>query len=359
MSVQVTHDDTIVINISLAPVTRARQSFTTLLILGDKANGTTLGGDRVRTYSSFAEVQADDSEIGDAVMEMARMAFLQRNRRPQRIKIGYVDTGAVPSGESYAEALAKVSAIDDDWFGVVIESRTAADIVAVAQAVEQRQRLFVFQSADPDWLTSGTPSDFSAIEGYQNTIGLYHDASTAKHDAAWAASRLAFDPDVISAPWEARIQGGVALTTPLSTTQLQHLRANNMNVALPFGSYDHYIDPGVTLEGRPIYEMVTAYWFYYRLRDRVADMKVEASDRGEKIVVAAQGQTMVRSCAETQLALGVAAGHFVEGETEAWAEDITPSDLSSRQIRIGARAQNAVSGRKFIFDVAFDVQPLE
>lgn len=358
MSVQVTHDDTIIINISLAAVPRARQSFTNVLILGDEANGTTLDGDRVRTYTSFQQVEADKAFIGPEVLEMARVAFLQSNRKPRLIKIGRVDTGGSPA-ETYADGLAAVSAVDDDWFGVVIESRLAADIVPVAQAVEQLKRLFIFQSGDGDWLGSAYPAAFEAIEGYQNSILVYHDDATAKHDVGWMASRLAFDPDSYSAPWEARIQGGKRLTTPLTATQLQNLRNNNANVALPFGGYDHYIDPGVTLEGRPIYEMVTAYWFYYRLRDRVADMKVKASDRGEKIVLAVQGQTMVRSCAETQLTLGVGAGHFVEGQTEAWADPLTDSDFLARRINVGARAQFAVSGRQFDFDVTFDILPIE
>lgn len=356
MTVQITHDDLIKINIQLAPVPMQSASFTTLLLLCDEADGTTLGGDRVRVYQSFTEVDADKSVLGAKAIAMAQAAFSQRSRRPDRIKIGRVDTG---NGESYADGLAAVSSVDNDWFGVCVDSRAVADQLAVAAVVETKHRIFVFQSSDSDWKGSTFPSAYSAVSGARNSGVVYHDTDSVWHDVRWAASRLAWNPDETSASWEAAIAGGTDLAAGLSSTELLNLRDNNANVALPFGSSPHFMDPGCNLEGRAFYEVVTAYWFHDRLQRRIADMKVATSERGAKLGMDPTGLALVQSQIETQFALGVLAGHFVEGQTEVVMQPITDSDLAARRIRARGRAQFLVSGRVFEFDFNFDAQPLE
>lgn len=349
------HLDNISISITLDPLAAAQASFTTLLIVADEANGTTLGGDRVRSYASLAGVQtdADAGEVGTAILAAATAAFAQRPR-PSVIKIGRVDTVGL---ESYTDALTAIKAVDADYYGICIESRTAADVALVAAAVQAEDRLFIHQSGDADWRTAGYPAALSALEGDEHTAGIYHDDAAEWADVAWAAGRLAFDPDTRSAPWDAGVAGVTAYTTAPTDTEKAALDGNDMNHGLPYGGVDFFVDPGVNHNGRPIYEIITSHWFAARLRERVATLKTVLSARGEKVPMTAAGQALIRSEIETQFAIGVSGGHFVSYETTA--EAITAADLAAQRMRFTGRAQDAVSGRIFDFDFNFSTTALE
>ena len=62
---------------------------------------------------------------------------------------------------------------------------------------------------------------------------MYHTTDAQWNDVAWACNRLAFDPDTISAPFDAGVQGVNALSPAPTATEAGHLDDNEANHGLP------------------------------------------------------------------------------------------------------------------------------
>jgi hypothetical protein len=339
-----THDTNITINISLEAAPPTLFGFN-VMVVGESAMS-----DRVRSYASAGEVDAD-SDLSTAQKDALKVAFAQVPR-PGLVKFGKKVGGGSP--ESWTDALTAIEAADPNWYGLAIESRTSADLVAAAGWVETRTKLFVGQSADSGWLTTGVPAAFSTITSNERTAIIFHDEATEYADIAWLAARLVFDPDTFSVPWDTQIRGVAAYTSALTTGQRGFVLENNANAMLPYGSVETFVDPGVNISGRTIDEIVTADWFKLRLESKIAQAKINASARGEKIPLGRVGVSILRPLVEAQFSEGIAAGHFVEGQTEVTFIAPTQTDIDNRRIRATGRAQLTVGAR--IFDFAFNFQ---
>jgi len=350
------HNDTITITILLDAAPLVAAGFGNVLLLVDLATNS-LNGSRVVTYASAAEASADQAAgyISAGTLAAVNVAFSQRPQ-PTRFKVGYVD---IVGGESYSDGLSSVESLDADFYGICINSRSDADILSVSAAAEAMNRVFMFQSADSDWLTAGgLPPALTALDSRDRSVGIWHDTASEWSDVAWIVNRLAFDPDVISATWNAAPKSVTAYSTNLTQAQKDFADVNNINLGLEFGPETFYIDAGGTMTGRPVYEIETADWFETRLQEAVITQKVNYAARGEKIQVAAPGQALLKSLIDSQFDIGVAAGHFVDGQTESTMLEITAADLAAQRIRGSGRAQIAVDGRIFDFTFNFGRTPL-
>jgi len=188
----------------------------------------------------------------------------------------------------------------------------------------------VAQSADSSWLDSGVPSGFSTIASNERTAVIYHDTAAQAADLAWLVSRLVFDPDSTSAPWEGQVRGLTAYATALTAAQRDFVAGNHANAVLPFSSATLYASPGISLNNRSIYEIVTADWFAARIGEDIASTKLQYTARGQKIIIDATGQALVKAILTTRLQQGEQAGHFATGQTRATMPAITSGDLSAK-----------------------------
>ncbi len=98
--------------------------------------------------------------------------------------------------------------------------------------------------------------------------------------------------------------------------------------------------------------------FETRLQELVVNTKLSYALRGDKIILDESGKTLIKGLIDTQFALGVAAKHFVPGQTASQIEDITAADLAARRIRGKGQAQIAVDGRLFGFIFNFGRTPI-
>lgn len=335
-----TNNDLNTQTISLEPQPTAAASFTTLLYLVDEAGGSDLGGDRVRSYSTNAAAQAD-ADLSAAVKAALAKMFGQPSH-PAVIKVGRVDTGAL---EGYDDGLAAVIAVDPDFFGVVLDSRTDQDIEDLGVAVQalDTKRIMFFQSSSADVLTASHPAGLADIEGLEQVVGIYHDEDTVYAAEAWAAYGLSADPDVQSGTWLRSLSGIAALTTGLTETQRGHARTNRFNLPLPYGSATSFVAEGVNMAGRPIDQLVTTSWFIARVGETMADLRLKASARGDKITVDAVGQALAYTAVNQWLLRGegLDSPHFQPGQTRATLPVITDADRTARQIRVQVAASFA------------------
>ena len=352
------HLDNIVINISLDSPPSTGVDFFFPLLIADQATGTTLNGDRVRTYSDPLDLSTDETAgfLSAAIAQAGRDA-LSQIPRPSRIKIGRRDSGG---GESYPDAFTEIRLIDDAFYTTAIESRADADILLMGAAIEPvRRKLSVSQSDETTFKTSGFPAGLAAIDGNERTIICWHEDDTEFMDFAYTANRLAFDPNLRSVPWAAGVKAVESYATALTQGEKDFLDANKANNGLAFGGEPFYVDPGVTASGRPIYEIVTADWFEASLQTRVASLKASRSAKGQKVPVDGTGQGLMLNIVNSFLDQGEAAGHFVAGSArEVLPVPITDADRAAQRMRFTGQAQLSVDGRLFTFDLVFTRNPI-
>lgn len=343
------------INIIFAPSPPSRLSFTTPLLVVDKATNTL--GARVVSFASAATAAAalTGGTISATTAAWLTAAFSQIPT-PRSIKVAFHDTAAT---ETLSACLAAIEALDTNWYGTAIYSRVAADIAAWGVLIEARKKIFVAQSGDASWLDAGIPAGLSAIAAYERTAVVYHDAATAAADLCWLVSRLVWDPDEKSAGWEGQVRGVAALTTGITLAQRDFIEANDANVGLPFSSADVYVSPGTVMSGRAIYEIVSGDWLAARLSEDFANAKLTLTSRGEKWIVDATGQVRGLGIIAGRLSQGERVSHFPVGQTRATAEDITDQDELDRKLRFKAEAQIAGDARLFDVNVYLQPSPLQ
>lgn len=339
-----THEPTTVqINVFLASLPPPRQAFgAPLLIVTDVGNG--LGGAVVATYSSSQDVATAlaASEITAQTADFVNTAFAQQPR-PSQVLV----TAAAASGYELAYAAARAS--NDSFYGVALDTVLAADVLEVSAAVEtDAEKFFVAMSDDADWLTAGVPAAYSAMAGRERTAVIYHDITTEPAALAWLAARLGVaNPDSRSAPWTGRLREILPYTTAITGGQRDLALANQANILLPFGTAPVYLKDGENISGRPVYEILTGDWYRARVREDLIAAKLNADDRGEKIIVGtigqtnSPGQTLVQSILEGRAAQGETASHFVTGQTRVTMNEITQDDIDNRRIRADVEAQIA------------------
>lgn len=374
----VSHLDNLTINIFLENAPAPVRGFSNVLLLVDEADSNPLdGSSRFLTFTKPSDATAafDASQINSTVRDTVLVMFGQ-DVVPPAILVGRVDTGGA---ETYPDGLDACLAEGGDFYGIVTDLRETADAaiqIALSTHVEtafDRSALLCLQvgSGTTDWVAAGTtypagPPDWDPIDGYERTILIYHDDEGEFADAAYMANRLAADPDVVSAPWDAGIQLVGGFTTALTSTTKANLYnesngGRRVNIGLPYGDEDFFVDPGKNIAsglGRPIYEMVTRDWFEARLQERIALLKTRESARFRKITIDTVGQGKVLSVIDALL------NQAQEGDSphliasRATAETITQADIDAQRLRFTVQGQFASSARLFEFDVYFTRTPL-
>ena len=298
------------------------------------------------TYTSYADAVADEDAgyISATTLAALRDVFSQ-STVPEQIHVAAVDlassSGSIP--DTYALVIASMITAGLDFYCVVIQDRDLADIDTVADYIEalasERPYIFVAQSQDADWKTSGLPAAVSGIAGYERTAVVYHDTSGEHNDLVWAGKVLAFDPDEHSAPWNTPLNS-VAALAEITSAQKAFLRANYANYGGRLNSnYPFYMDAGVNISGRPMSEIVSADWFAIRCQEGLASLLGDRTNRGQKLPVNAVGVRLVEAVCRGVYDRGVTAGHFEPDQflftspTINSDGTISSADLTAQRIR--------------------------
>lgn len=352
------HSSIISFTTTLSPNPPGRVGFGKVLLLVPKASNS-LNSATTLEVASYAEAQAAQTAgyISSTTLARLQVAFSQ-TPRPSAVKVGNVDLAA-GTPETYAAAFSRILAVTNDFYMVVIDSRDATEIDALADAVEaDNTKQFLFVDEDASWLDSGVATGFSGITSYLRTSGIWHDVSTAYPDLALACGRLAFDPDEKSVDWKQQLVGVANITDALTAAERGFILSNKLNVGLPFGSQTNFLFPGQSISGRAIYEVLSADWFRARVQEDVADLYARAAAFGDKIIVGPEGQAQVLAILEARLAHGVRAKHFLQGQTRATALSVTQADLDAKRLRFTAEAQVAQSANALVFNFYLQNEPL-
>jgi len=350
------HSPTISITVTLDANPGTPLGFGTPTYLVDKATNS-LDGDTFIEYSgasALADATADQVAgfISAATLAAATTAFAQP-RKVTAFRVANVDIAAA---QTYSQALAALTALGLPIWLVLMDSRTAALQVALSATIEGLPYFLILQSSDADWLTTGIPAAYSTIEDNERTAVIFHDNAAIWADVGWGCNRAAFNPDLPSqgsVQWEAPLSGVTAYTTALTATQTVFAKGNNCAVLGTMGPSTSFVDPGVNLAGRGIYEVLTADWFGVRLREAMEALVVQQAGRGRKIILSPTGQAMVLAVAQQVVDVATSARHLVEGQVLLDTPPLTAADLDARRITLTGEGQIAGSARLFVFDLYF------
>ena len=129
-----------------------------------------------------------------------------------------------------ATDLAAILNEDSDWYGLAIDSTSAAEIVAAAAWVEANGKLAVFDSSDYDIIATGSGDVGSTLKtsAYARSAIMFSGNSTQSYaSAAWLGNRFPFDPG--SDTWMFKTLKGVPVTV-LTDSQMGYALGKNVNV---------------------------------------------------------------------------------------------------------------------------------
>jgi len=224
-------------------------------------------------------------------------------------------------------------AADAEWYGLVIDSVGAAEIlIAASWAEAQDAMLFFATTQDADCLGSSATDVCTQLMAatLQRTIPLWHHRGAEQYAcAAWAGKMLPKAPG--SANWANKSLSLVDMS-PLDDTARGHLRAKNCN---------YYVSVkriGFTLDGRASggrYADIThgLDWFEARLQERIVAMFAN----NDKVPYTDAGIQLCRSQVDAQILSGITAT-IVDPAQEWWTSapavaTVDPNDKAARLLR--------------------------
>lgn len=335
----------ITVTVNLDSPAAQQAGFNVLYIVPLAANS--LNSAAYVAYTSYSDAVADNTAgyISATTLQALSDVFSQANV-PATIYVASVD---LVGGDAYTDTVTAMLAEGDlSFYAICVQDRTDAVITAVSAQVEALsvQKLFVCQSDDADWKTSGLPSGLTALDGRERTAVVYQSTDGEHNDLVYAADRLSFSPDDASVPWNGNHLKEVAANSTISSTEAAFLVANNANYGARVTSVSTFVMyPGYNQNGRQIAELVSADWFAIRLKERLDARFTERATRGQKWPVNATGVALVEAEMRALYAQGVQAGHFEADQFSFTSPTInadgtiSAADITAQRIRATANIQ--------------------
>lgn len=282
-----------IVNVTITRETRAvsQQGFGTVLIVGPNPTF-----DRIKYYSgstALTDLAADLTGGSAAAEYLAAALLMSQSPKPVMFAVGRKKSGDA----SYADALAEIQAVDDDWYGVLITSRTQSDVLSAAGWVEASEspKIMGTASAEADLIgktlaeevsvPSSTPYKIKAL-GYVRTFCFYHaSAATVYIEAAAFGKVVTQDPGSYTLKFKSF--SGVT-SDDLNPTQAKNAHDKYCNTYEPVGGVD-IVQDGWVSGAEFLDVMIFVDWLQARITERVYSKlvnlpKVPFTDAGVAVI---------------------------------------------------------------------------
>jgi len=250
-----------VVNISITreTVVVPQAGFGVPLIMGDLAETFNEGypagwTTRYAEYGSLAEMGPAPGAgytVTNAIY-MAATEIFSQNPRPEKLAVGYYDSGAA---ETFTTGIALVVAESNAWWGLLVTDRTdgnAGDAWEAAQWVQSNKKFLL--NANDDINIKGSAVEATSLaalaraNSYDRTSILYHSGAAATQtaagwpDAAWFGRVLPTDPG--SATWAMMPLVGITADDALTSGERTIIDDKGANL------YNSILGSSVTRNGR-------------------------------------------------------------------------------------------------------------
>lgn len=211
------------------------------------------------------------------------------------------------TSEDHVDALDAILLEDNDWYGLVIIDRTAANVEDVAAWAEANTKLFSTASADPNIINQTLSADTTSIaalfklSSLDRTLVIYHpDAATTYPDAGYLGGLLARTPGSYTGMFKA-IKG--ATVTNLTSTQSKNALDKNCNVHQLIGGVN-MVRNGTVASGEYIDVIHFIDWFDARMTEGIFGLLA----RSAKVPYTPEGLVAIQGEMEKVGTAGIDAG---------------------------------------------------
>lgn len=185
------------------------------------------------------------------------------------------------------EDLTEIALFDNDWYGLILCDRDAADVELAAEYIEANEKIFGTVTEDPNCLTSASTDIGSILQdlNYDRTFVIYNEDSDDYAEAAWMG--LMFPAETGSETWNFKQVSGVVASV-LTTTQRNYLKSKNINWFEEYSGYD-IMQRGMMASGEWIDVINGADWLKARIEEDIYYLfitvgKVPYTDNGVSMV---------------------------------------------------------------------------
>lgn len=211
--------------------------------------------------------------------------------------------------ETWVEADAAIRVIDSDFYALIADTKTKADIEALAAVYETLTKIFFARSEDADIVTSATDDVGSDLQdgSYDRTALMYHGVDCDNYpEAAWVGGQLPEDPG--STTWKFKTLAGITVDD-LAATKVAYLRAKNVNYHDTVAGINAVFGEGVVASG----EYVDIIRGCDCLKARISEGIFTVLTTNKKIPFTIPGLAVFETVIRYWLGKGVDAGLLVEG----------------------------------------------
>ena len=203
-----------------------------------------------------------------------------------------------------AADIVDIVAEDDDWYGLLLDSNSEAEVAVAALSIEARIKLFGYTTSDTETYDAGDTDDvFSTLKtsNYARTFGILSSKRLLSWSAAaWMGNRFPFDPG--SDTWAFKTLRGV-VTDVLSSGKVTAVLNKRGNV------YTAVAGVSVTQFGKTASaEYIDVTRFIDWLRSEIQIRLFALLINNQKIPYTDLGVDMVKAVIKAVLSDGIRAG---------------------------------------------------
>lgn len=177
--------------------------------------------------------------------------------------------------ETWAESLNAVIADDDDWYFLLTETRTKADILALAAIIETKLKMYFICTADADvknGVAANVLKELKALS-YNRTAYQYSADEANYPEAGWVGGQAPKDPGSVT--WKFKPIVGI---TPdiLTTAEFTAIRDDNGNTFETVGGVNIVSSEAVVVGGEYIDIIRGTDWLQVRMQEGIFTKLVNA-----------------------------------------------------------------------------------
>lgn len=230
--------------------------------------------------------------------------------------------------ETWTTAISQCRIADDDWYCLLADTRTKAEILLCAAAIEPLQKIYVACTADADVITSASDDIASTLQGlsYDRTAIIYSADEANYPDAAWVGLQLSKDPG--STTWKFKTLTGITADY-FTTAQRNYLLDKGCNFYEEVAGLSMVSSEGNVVSGEYIDIMQGCDWLQQRMAERIFTRLINS----DKVPFTTQGMAVIENEIRYQLGKGVDVGLLAAGTAVVTTPDIADIDPLEKAAR--------------------------
>lgn len=191
---------------------------------------------------------------------------------------------------------------DNDWYALILTSRTDIDILAAATLIETRRKLFLACTSAAA-VKSNTAGNIYAVlkaKGFARTVPMWSSDQAIGPEAALAGRCLPLDAG--SETWKFKDLVGIT-ADKFTDTEVNNFKANNVNIYRTFAGFS-MVSEGQVAVGEFIDVIRFIDWLQAQIEEEVFSLLISVT----KVPYTDNGVAMIEAVVRKQLQRGINVG---------------------------------------------------